>query len=433
MAKITKTALGFEREPLVMPFGFKGKYVGELWHTVAGIQNDLGMWGLGLGLQSVLWSDSRVFSKFSPPAGNSVMLLMTEYALSLLKDMGLPELLDPIALTDEIFSRVYQYGQDISGVRDLKKTFALNALVPVDMALWRLYAHKNNIRSFDAMMPGFAKPALQGRQRRLASVPLVTYGIGTDAVAGLAREGAFLLKIKLGNDPSGNSDPGEMLSWDKRRLSEIHGALGPYATPYTENGKIAYYLDANGRYDSRDNLMRLVEHTDKIGALGQIAIFEEPFSEDMPLDVSDLPLCLAADESVHSAEDADRLMDMGYRAIALKPIAKTLGMSLKILERAHKRGVPCFCADLTVNPLMSEWNKNLAARLSTLPGIKTGIMEQNGPQYYADWARMKSYHPMGDCTWVDPRDGFFELDDGFYAHSGGIFEDAPHYGAMINQ
>jgi hypothetical protein len=314
MAKITKTALGFEREPLLAPFGFKGKSVSELWQPAAAIEGDSGAKGLGLGVFSVLWSDAKVFSKFSPSGGNAAMLQMTRYALELLKGR---DLLDPIAMLDEIFEQVYRYGQKITGIENLRETFAQNALVPVDMALWRLWASENNIASFDAMMPPFARPALQSRQKLLALAPLVTYGLGAGAITELVKGGAFLLKIKL--------------------------------------------------------------------------------------------------------------IDMGYGAIALKPIAKTLGMSLKILERAHKRNIPCFCADLTVNPLMAEWNKNLAARLGAPPGIKTGILEQNGPQYYANWEKMKGYHPMGESSWANAQNGFYVLCDDFYAHSGGIFENAPHY------
>lgn len=424
MSKIIKTSLGFEREPLLMPFGFKGKYVNEIWQSAAGIQSDSGEKAIGLGVQSVLWSDSQVFSKFSPSGGNSVMLLITEYALSLLKNNSFSE---PIELIDEIFPQVYQYGQKISGIKDMKKTFALNALVPVDMALWKLYAGENNINSFDDMLPQFIKPALQTRQKMLASIPLVTYGLDISSITGLVKNGAFLIKIKLGNDPDGDNDPEKMLSWDKERLTQIHAALQDFQTPHTGNGKIAYYLDANGRYDSKDRLIRLIEHAGKINALEQIILFEEPFPEDMQIDVSDIPVRFAADESVHSVDDADRLIDMGYTAIALKPIAKTLSLSLKILEKAHKRNVACFCADLTVNPLMVEWNKNVAARLNTLPGVKTGVLEVNGHQYYYNWDKLKTYHPMGNADWVDSREGLFILDAGFYINSGGIFENSSHY------
>jgi len=43
---------------------------------------------------------------------------------------------------------------------------------------------------------------------------------------------------------------------------------------------------------------------------------------------------------------------MGYGAITLKPIAKTMSMSLKIAQLAYERSIPCFCADLTVNPIL---------------------------------------------------------------------------------
>ena len=352
------------------------------------------------------------------------MLLMTEYALSLLKNKNI---LNPIDLLDEIFPQVYKYGQKISGLENLRKTFALNALVPVDMALWKLYAGENKIVSFDDIIPQSIKPALGKRQDLLTSIPLITYGIDIDTIINLVENGAFFIKIKLGNDPDGDNDPEKMLEWDKDRLCKIHDALKIFNTPHTKNGRIAYYLDANGRYDNKDRLLRLIEYADKIDALGQIALFEEPFSEDTEFDVSDIPVRIAADESVHNARDADKLIDMGYTAIALKPIAKTLSMSFNILERAYKRNIPCFCADLTVNPLMVDWNKNVAARLDNLPGIKTGVLEANGHQYYKNWDKMKSYHPMGDRNWVDANDGFFVLDESFYMNSGGIFEHAPYY------
>jgi len=39
----------------------------------------------------------------------------------------------------------------------------------------------------------------------------------------------------------------EMLEKDKIRLTEIHEVLKDFSTPYTENGKLPYYFDANGK------------------------------------------------------------------------------------------------------------------------------------------------------------------------------------------
>ena len=55
--------------------------------------------------------------------------------------------------------------------------------------------------------------------------------------------GDFLLKIKIGSDPDGDRDPEKMLEWDKNRLSFLHELARERTTPYTDNGKIAYYLD----------------------------------------------------------------------------------------------------------------------------------------------------------------------------------------------
>ena len=79
--KIIGTKLNFEREPFKAPFGFKGKYLYSLWQIVVELESKNGNTGLGVGVQSVLWSDSNVFSQFSPEGGNAVMFLLTEYAL----------------------------------------------------------------------------------------------------------------------------------------------------------------------------------------------------------------------------------------------------------------------------------------------------------------------------------------------------------------
>lgn len=97
--------------------------------------------------------------------------------------------------------------------------------------------------------------------------------------------------------------------------------------------------------------LTLIDHARKIGAFDQIAIIEEPFAEELEFDVSDIPVRLAADESAHTDEDAIKRIQLGYKAIALKAIAKTLSMTMKIAQAAHERNVPCFCADLTVNPI----------------------------------------------------------------------------------
>src|SRR5690554_4685850 len=72
--KIANTEWAVEKEPLIQPFGFKGGYLTELWQSVAHVIGSSGESAIGLGTQSVLWSDSRVFANNSESQGNSMML-----------------------------------------------------------------------------------------------------------------------------------------------------------------------------------------------------------------------------------------------------------------------------------------------------------------------------------------------------------------------
>jgi L-alanine-DL-glutamate epimerase-like enolase superfamily enzyme len=428
MISIKRTDSNFEREPLAAPFGFKGGYLNELWQIAAMMESEDGNKGVGLGVQSILWSDPAVFAMGSQSAGNSMMYLITDYAL---KSIVGTKFKTPLDLLDQLIGETYGYGKKITGRNDLRMTFVLNALVAVDNAAWVLFAREKGVNTFDDMLPEEMRSALSYRHDKLASIPLVTYGVTIEEVKKAVDDGYFFLKIKIGSDPEKDGDLDKMLEWDKKRLSDIHEAIGDIRIPYTENGYIPYYLDANGRYDCKDRLMRFLDHADNIGALERIILFEEPFPEEYKEDVGDIPVRLAADESAHSDKDADERIDMGYKAIALKPIAKTMSMSLKVAKIAYERNVPCFCADLTVNPVMVDWNKNVAARLAPLPGMKIGVLESNGHQNYSNWEIMKRYHPCFGAGWMETKNGAFHLDKDFYDKSGGILENSRHYTEMV--
>lgn len=427
---IKTTTCNFEREPLIAPFGFKGRYLTELWQTVALMESRDGAVGLGLGTQSVLWSDARVFGENSEAAANSLMYLLTAHALKLAETMSFET---PFELLDALLPEVHEYGRRVTSNPDLRLTFALNALVAVDNAAWQLYCAGHRVTGFDDMLPPDIRPVLGARHSSIGCIPLMTYGVGLPDIVKEAQNGHFLLKIKIGSDPDKDGDQEKMLAWDIARLTSIHAELKDLHTPHTDSGRILYYLDANGGYDSKDRLMRLLDAAGKIGALDRIVLLEEPFPEEVELDVSDIPARLAADESAHSDEDALKRIQMGYRAIALKPIAKTMSMSLRMAKLAAERNVPCFCADLTVNPILVDWNKNVAARLAPLPGVKIGVVESNGAQNYRNWETMKSYHPCAGAPWIDPVDGVFDLNEDFYSRSGGILEISEHYRALIGE
>lgn len=423
--EIVSTASAFEREPLIRPFGFKGGYMTEIWQTAAMLESSTGIKKAGICTQSVLWSDAGVFASHTEDEGNALMYDITQYALSLIKGRRFTT---PIDLLESITDDVHEYGKKVTGKIDLRKTFILNSLVGIDNAAWLVYAAENNISTFDGMIPEEYRPGLQAHHNKLASIPLMAYTIPVEEIKSAVEQGYFFMKIKIGQP--GTQE--EMLEKDIERITAIHKAIGDARTPHTKDGKLPYYFDANGRYEEKETLLRLLDHARKIGAYDQIAIIEEPFPEEKMIDISDIPIRIAADESAHTDTDALERIKMGYRAIAVKAIAKTLSMTLKIIKVAHEHNVPCFCADLTVNPILVEWNKNVAARLDAFPGLGLGLVETNGHQNYRNWEVMRSYQPYPNAVWANTSNGIFELDDDYYIKSGGIFVQPRHYTDMLN-
>lgn len=421
---ISGVSSDFEREPLIRPFGFKGGYMKEIWQTASLIESSSGVKKAGICTQNVLWSDANVFASHSESGGNALMYSLTEHVMQVIKGM---KFTTPIDLQDAILQEAYDYGKKITSNQALRKTFVLNSLVGVDNAAWLIYAHENGITSFDEMIPIEYRPALSVHHDKVASIPLMAYNIPVEEITSAVASGYFFMKIKIGQP--GTQE--EMLEKDKERLTSIHKAIGDATTSYTKDGRLPYYFDANGRYEKKETLLKLLDHAKKIGAFNQIAIIEEPFPEELEIDISDIPVRIAADESAHTDTDALKRIKMGYRAIALKAIAKTLSMTLKIIKVAHENNIPCFCADLTVNPILVEWNKNVAARLDPFPGIGLGLVETNGHQNYKNWSTMRTYHPMPEAKWANTDKGVFELDKDYYDNSGGIFMPSPHYQKMF--
>ncbi|RTE05521.1 enolase C-terminal domain-like protein [Paenibacillus whitsoniae] len=428
MIKIAQAALAVEKEPLLYPFGFKGGSLSELWQTMVGLQSENGHTAVGLGIQSVLWSDPGVFFSATEQAGNEQMLAITHHALAQTRGAAFST---PLELSHGLRASGLASGREVTGRAELRETFALNALVPLDHAAWLLYARETGREQYDAMLPEPYRELLSYRNAELGLTPVVGYGQSLEDIRGMLDQGYFVLKIKIGSDPDKDGDLSKMLAWDMQRLTEIHALAAERTTPYTDSGRILYYLDANGRYDTMDRLLRFLDHADRIGALARIVLLEEPFPEENKNPVHAAPVRVTADESVHGVEDAIERIALGYGAITLKPIAKTLSVALEVAQAALTRGVPCLCADLTVNPWMLDWNKNLAARLAPLPGLKVGILESNGHQNYAHWARMQGYHPEGRAPWTQSAGGVYTLGDDFYARSGGSFGRSSHYEAVL--
>lgn len=411
----------FEREPLIRPFGFKGIYQNEFWVSAALLESTSGIRHTGLMTQCVAWSDIDVFLSHTEAGGNMLLHMSLEYALQRIQGASFTT---PIDLQEAILDDVYTYGQKITGRKDLRLTFSLSSMVALDNAAWKIYATENKLQTFDDIIPDRYKEALSYRHTKVAAIPLMAYNIPLTEIENSVKDGYFFMKIKIGRPGS----QAEMLQGDMERIGSIHKLIGHRETPYTENGKIPYYFDANGRYEKKETLERLLDHCQKIGMLDQIAIIEEPFPEDADIYVGDMGARIAADESAHSADDVKKRIEMGYGAIALKSGAKTFSMTLKMAQAAYEKCIPCFLADLTCTPTIVDWNKNVAARLAPLPGLKNmGLLESNGHQNYQNWEDLISYHPFPDGSWLHPQDGVYTLDSGFYENAGGALKSSNHY------
>lgn len=411
----------FEREPLIRPLGFKGVYVNELWQSAALIETNSGSRNVGLQTHGLAWSDINVFSTHSEVEGNMLVIKTLDYALQQISGQSFT---NPIELLGKILMDVHKYGQTITGRQNLRMTFTLSSLVALDNALWMIYALENGYRNFDEMIPQEYRQVFENHLRYVAHAPLMAYGVPLEEITQAVDQGYFFMKIKIGRP--GTQE--EMLEGDKARIEAIHKLIGQRESKHTLNGRIPYYFDANGRYEKKDTLEKLLDHARKIGMFDQIALVEEPFPEEAEIDVSDLGVRIAADESAHTAGDVTRRIQMGYRAIALKAAAKTLSMTMKMAKVAHENNIPCFLADLTCIPVLVDWNKNVAARLAPFPGLnEMGLLESNGHQNYLNWKKLVSYCPYPGASWMESKDGLFSLDMDFYDKSGGILRSSEHY------
>ena len=418
--KISAYDSNFEREKLRFPFGFKGGYLTELWQVVSQLRSGNGNIGVGLATQSVLYGDAAVFEKNSEANGNALMYVLTNRALQLIEGKSF---YNPIELLQEIIPKLFEEAKRLTDTIDLNINFVYNALISVDNALWTLYAKENDITTFHTLLPESYREAFSYQNDKVAVMFQISYDMPASDIKQAVEEGYFIFKIKTGY-PGSQED---MLKKDMERLKEVHAILKEVRTAQTPTGSVYYTMDANGRYESKSGLKKYLDYAKEIGAFEYILLYEEPFVEPNNEDVSDLEVMIAADESIHTEEDAYRKIELGYGAFVLKGIAKTLSLTAKIAKIAHENDIPCLCADLTVNPILIDWNKNIAATMSPFPIIGMGMMETNGDMNYRNWEEMKRRHPHAEAEWTKVQNGVFELNEDFYNTAGGIFDISDYY------
>jgi len=422
--QITDSWLRYEKENLIRPFGFKGGYINELWQNVCSLKASNGAQSLGLATQSVLYGDPKIFTRYGEKESNELMLKVTRRAMELITNQTWA---DPIECLNTIYPQLYLDSCKITDEPDLHHNFVHNALVSVDHACWLLYAFTHNLSDFMPMIPKAYHATLGERHKKIAIMYQVPYGMPLSEIERAVKKGYFIIKIKLGQ--AGSED--EMLQKDLKRISEIHQLL---KEKHTQHAQIWYTLDANGRYQHKGSIERIIKFLHQIKAHERVLFFEEPLNENNKESVNDLDLNMAADESLHNLLSAKQRIAQGYSTFVLKSVAKTLSLTLQIAKLAYDNHIKCACADLTVNPVLMSWHQNLAARLQSFPGLEgMGLMETNGDMNYKRWSQMLSYHPCYNASWLQHTEGLFYLTDDFYSKSGGIFFTPHHYHQLLSK
>ena len=426
---IKEAEFELQREPFAQPFAFKGASFREKWNLVVRLRSEGGSWVYGMGGLAVLWSDARVFANHGEVGGNALMMTLLERGLGLVRGRSFTS---PQAMLYDIMPQVYAYGRAVTRQSDLRPTFALNALVALDNAAWMLWAQEEGIDGFDKLIPSRYRPLFAERHSCVEAVPAVGYSLPDREIETLVNEGAYVLKVKVGHP----GDDAEMLARDIARMDHIHQLVGNRSASRSPTGRVLYYLDANGRYPSADHLRSFIDALEQSGARERVLLFEEPFDEtgvEGAGSLGEIGVPLAADESVHCVEDVYRRAEVGYGAMAVKAAGKTLSLAFDLVEAAVDSGLDCFVADNACVPLLVDWNRNIAARLPKLSGVRGGLMETNGAENYGSvWQRLLDAHPCAGASWLQPRAGAFSLDERFFAGGGGVFSGAQPYAGLFS-
>jgi hypothetical protein len=424
---IDSVSSAFEDEPFTRPFILRGNNMNEVWLTVSFLKSKSGIHSTGLSVQNILWSDPLVFMAHSSDHCNALMYSLTDTALRLMKDHTFTY---PSEIFDLILQRVYDTGKRLTSNPDLGMAFALNAMAGPDNAAWLLFASENHITNFDDLIPPDYRDSFSLRPEKVAEMVHLGYEVPAGEIRSAADAGFFIFSIMAGQPGSQE----EMLAKDMARLSEIHEALEGFSTENSKSGKIIYCIECNGRYESRENLIALLDHARDIGALDHILFIEDPFPRNSDINVSDIPVRITADESILTAGDAEKMIATGYRGIALKPSSATLSMTLKIAQLANRNNIPCYCLNRVGIPILAEWDKNVAARVKGFEELKgAGLLGNDSIQYFKYWQQLLEDHPDRNASWVGAKNGCYELNRKFYANGGGIFSKIHRFEQMFER
>lgn len=322
--KITEVKLGKISVPLRVPFKTALRSVNSVEDVIVEIHTDTGAVGYGE----------------APPTG--AITGDTTGAI-----IG--------AVTDHIAKSII--GRDVDELEDVLQTVQkcivgnTSAKAAVDMAVWDLYGQLYNIPVYKLM---------GGARKKIVTDITISVNspdeMARDAVNAIER-GYDCLKVKVGVDPS----------LDVARLSAVRKAAGD----------VCIRIDANQAWEPKE-AVRILNDMQERGL--EIEFVEQPVKahdfEGLKYVTERSYVPVLADESVFSAEDAMKIMQMGAADLVNIKLMKCGGLynALKITSAAEVFGVECMIGCM----LEAKISVNAAVALACAKKIITKI-DLDGP------------------------------------------------------
>ncbi len=249
-------------------------------------------------------------------------------------------------------------GRDWASIDEFVKFYGLVkgnnfAKAGLEMACWGLLAGREG-RPLSALLGGTRSEVASGVSLGIETDP----GRLFDLIDGFLAEGYRRIKLKIG--PGHDVEP-------VRRVRERYPDL-------------PLQVDANSAYSLRD--VETLRRLDEFGLL----LIEQPLGHEDLFDHSQLqpllktPICL--DESLHSAEDARKALDLGACRVVNIKVSRVGGLleAKRMHEVCESRGVPVWCGG------MHEFGIGRAANvaLSSLPGFLLPGDISGSDKYYRE-------------------------------------------------
>jgi O-succinylbenzoate synthase len=282
-------------------------------------------------------------------------------------------------------------GQDLNGAEDLLRRVAKVrgnnfARAGLETAFWALEAERQQ-KPLAELLSATRQEIISGVSLGIeSSIPALVEQVGR-----FVEEGYRRVKLKIG--------PG----WD----------VQPVAAVRERWPELPLQVDANSAYTLAPEHITALRELDRFDLL----MIEQPLAHDDIIDHARLqtelktPLCL--DESIHSAEDARKALELSACRIINIKTSRSGGLleAKKVHDLCYEKGIPVWCGG------MHEYGVGRAANvaLAALPGFTLPGDVSGSDKYYAHDITTEpilAYNGAIRVTWERPGLGY-EVDEDY--------------------